>query len=72
MATVLGSANVILSAKYMGAPGDGTVLTEDKITEDTKVMIMPKTVDNPEPVWKANKDTPKDKLFDINKKIDHD
>jgi uncharacterized cupredoxin-like copper-binding protein len=73
---VLTATCVYATSKFGGydeskiVPSWGITPETQKIKEDNSGMIMPQEVENPEPVYKDNKDIPVGNLFDINKKID--
>ncbi|MBW4487295.1 MAG: hypothetical protein KME12_05845 [Trichocoleus desertorum ATA4-8-CV12] len=62
------SVNAVMDQKPEGYTADDAV----NLNPDPTGPIIPKVNSNPEPVFRANKGTSKDKLFDINKKIKKD
>jgi hypothetical protein len=62
------SVNSVVDQKPEGYTADDAV----NLNPDPTGPIIPKVISNPELVLKANKGTPKEKLFDINQKINKD
>jgi len=66
------SVNAVMDQKPQGKPEGYTADDAVNLNPDPTGPIIPKVNGNPEAVFKANKGTLKDKLFDINKKIKKD
>lgn len=66
------SVNAVMNEKPQGKPEGYTADDAVNLNPDPTGPIIPRVNSNPEAVFKANKETPKDKLFDINKKIKKD